>query len=1118
MSTNFASLGIAVESSQAAKAADDLDKLVDSAEGAQKAIDGLGKTGEGLANTGKKVSLAEADVAQSIDKSTAARDRQAGASRKATDSAVAEISVISQLDKAMTGNISSMESLVQAEGLLERARKGGLVTIEEQAKYQDQLGKAYDKIEKAEAKELAQKQKLIEAENRQIEALKRTVNGIDPVTAKLAKLEAQEKALNDLHKSGQIDADRYNEALAKIGKDRAGLTEAAGAFDKLKLGTRQAQENVMQLANAIQAGDLGSGARAIAQLGAGAGESAKSLAGMLLPAGLLVAVIGSLGYAYFDAMKQAREFNSAINGGTNGAGQTIASLKDMADGAGRVTGNLSGAREAVVSLASGAATSGTQMRNLAEAAAAVSEVTGQGAGELAKSFATAGDTATEAASKISSQYGLITLEQYQVIKGLDDQGDSQRALDVLSEDLNQAALTRLKTYRESLSDVERDWDKIKNAIKGAYAEVRSEIFPDLAKQIEITQRVLDTRKGGGVAGAISNGLSSLNTALGLGTGEHDDSTEALEKKLAELKSRLAASSAQTAAIGEATDANQKAIKAQRELDAQLDNVSPLNKRKAGLEKLNDQFKALYENAEKTGQKSPLLDGVSYDGGKFSGGAYDTLLKGLEDKNKDPKTAGAQVDLTSFNDAKNDLAAITASYKNYQKELDAAQKAGLVSQADYLLRREALIGNERDQVTAAYEAEIAALEAAKGKKTTTAAQSIQLDQKIADARAGMLKAQKDADSQLTVIATNEKGRLEQLTAASEAYVNQLERQRAALEAAGSRAANGLGLGDRQAALQASLDATTDKFNDERAKLLDRRKTAPDKYSQEDYMRDLASLEDAERKYRDTVVDNYDKMSEAQGDWRSGASSAFQNYLQSANDVAGQTKSLFTSAFSSMEDAIANFALTGKLSFSDFAKSVLADMAKIAARQAASQGLSALFGIASSALSAYLGGGGGNGLAAGSAGAASSNLGASSAGYSSTYFPQALGGAWSRGVQMFADGGAFTNSVVSKPTAFGMANGKTGVMGEAGDEAIMPLTRTAGGALGVRAIGGGGGSSNNQVVIQQSFSVPDGQGNPSDADSQAVAQAYAKSAKQGAQEQIARDLRPGGQIWAAINNRS
>ncbi|MEZ0547768.1 phage tail length tape measure family protein, partial [Pseudomonas sp. Env-37] len=758
MSTNFASLGIAVESSQAAKAADDLDKLVDSAEGAQKAIDDLGKTGEGLANTGKKITQAENEVAQGVDKSTAAIDRRSGANRKATESAAAEITVISQLDKAMTGNIDSIESLVRAEGLLERARKGGLVTIEDQAKYQDQLGKAYDKIEKAEAKELAQKQKLIEAENRQIEALKRTVNGIDPVTAKLAKLESQEKALNDLHKTGQIDAERYQDALAKIGKDRAGLTATETAFDKLKLGTRQAQENVMQLANALQSGDLGSGARAIAQLGAGAGESAKSLAGMLIPAGLLVAVIGSLGYAYFDAMKQAREFNAAINGGTNGAGQTIASLKDMADGAGRVTGNLSGAREAVVSLASGAATSGTQMRNLAEAAAAVSEVTGQGAGELAKSFATAGQTATEAAGKISSQYGLLTLEQYQVIKGLDDQGDSQRALDVLSEDLNQTALARLKTYRESLSDVERDWDKIKTAIKGAYAEVRSEIFPDLAKQIEITQRVLDTRKGGGVAGAISNGLSSLNTALGLGAGEHDDSTEALEKKLAALKARQAASSNLAIATGENTDANQKAIEAQKALDAQLDNINPLNKRKAAQDKLNQQFRTLYENAEKTGQKSPLLDGVNYDGGKFSGGAYDTLLKGIQDKNKDPKVAGTQVDLTSFNNAKNNLSDIVTDYRNAQKELEAQQKAGVVSLSDYAKQRSTLINQEKDDVTAAYQAEIDALEAAKAKKGTTAAQSIQLDQKIADARQGMVKAQKDADSQLTVIATNEKGRL------------------------------------------------------------------------------------------------------------------------------------------------------------------------------------------------------------------------------------------------------------------------------------------------------------------------------------------------------------------------
>lgn len=1115
MSTNFASLGIAVESSQAAKAADDLDKLVDSAEGAQKAIDELGKTGEGLANTGKKVSQAEADVAQSIDKSTAARDRQAGASQRTGATATAEIAVIKQLQSAMEGNLGSIEQIIQAEGSLERARKTGMVEAADQVKYQEKITAAYDKLEKAEAKELAQKQRLIEAEGRRIEALKRTVNGIDPVTSKLAKLEERERALNELHRIGEKDATEYNEALARIGKDRAGLTEATSAFDKLKLGTRQAQENVIQLANALQSGDLGSGARAIAQLGAGAGASAKSMASMLIPAGLLVAVIGSLGYAYFDAMKQAREFNAAINGGTNGAGQTIASLKDMADGAGRITGNMSGAREAVVSLASGAATSGTQMRNLAEAAAAVSEVTGQGAGELAKSFATAGETATEAAGKISSQYGLLTLEQYQVIKGLDDQGDSQRALDVLSEDLNQAALQRLKSYRESLSDVERDWDKIKNAIKGAYAEVRSEIFPDLAKQIEITQRVLDTRKGGGVAGAISNGLSSLNSALGLGTGEHDDSTEALEKKLAGLKSRLAASSAQTAATGEATDANQKAIEAQKALDAQLDNINPLNKRKAAQDKLNLQFKTLYENAEKTGQKSPLLDGVSYDGSNFSGGAYDTLKKGLDAKNKDPKTGGTQVDLTGFNDAKNNLAAIAADYKNYQKELDAAQKAGLVSEADYLVRRQALIGNERDQTTAAYESEIAALETAKGRKTTTAAQSIQLDQKIADARAGMVKAQKDADSQLEVLSTNETGRLAKQERAISTYVQALGQQQRALELAGQRAVLGVGQGDRQNALSGELNSQQDRFAQQSLELANQKSDPSRNMSEEEFKRKSQALADANKAATDQIRQNYADVESAQGDWTKGATAAWDNYLDSARNVAGQTKSLFGNAFSSMEDAVVNFATTGKFSFADFTKSVLADMARIATRQASSALLSSLVGSAAS----YLGGSaaGGNGLAAGSAGAASSNLGASAGGYSGSYFPQALGGAWSGGVQMFADGGAFTNTIVSKPTAFGMANGKTGVAGEAGPEAIMPLTRTSSGKLGVMAMGGGGAGS-TQINVEVHI---DGEGNAS---SSADAPGYdlfgkelAAFVEQKYQQMRNKDMGQGGVINKAIKGR-
>lgn len=56
-------------------------------------------------------------------------------------------------------------------------------------------------------------------------------------------------------------------------------------------------------------------------------------------------------------------------------------------------------------------------------------------------------------------------------------------------------------------------------------------------------------------------------------------------------------------------------------------------------------------------------------------------------------------------------------------------------------------------------------------------------------------------------------------------------------------------------------------------------------------------------------------------------------------------------------------------------------------------------------------------------------------------------------MNAKGGVYSNGVYSSPTLFAFAKGgKFGVMGEAGPEAVMPLTRGPDGSLGVRADGG------------------------------------------------------------------
>ncbi|NWE68939.1 phage tail tape measure protein [Pseudomonas gingeri] len=1020
-----------------------------------------------IAELGVKIDSADAIQAKT------SLDEMAKAGGRAEQSAASLMSEMQALEKSLSTNAKTTQDLTKQRDALTKLTQTGAYGEAEAAKISAQL----DKQQVALAKSALEEQK----------ALNKLLGAIDPATAGLSKLDSQVEQLGKHLDAGRISQEQYNTALSKIDKDYAKLEKTTTGFDKLRLGTRQAQENVVQLGNALSSGDWGSGVRAVAQLGAGAGASAVGLLAMLAPLALATAAVGGLAVAYYQGSKEQDNYNKVLTLTGNFAGVSAGQLGDMARQVSATVGTTGQAAAVLALLADNGKIAGESFAGITQAAVSMQEATGKAVSETVAEFSKLADEPVKASAALNEQYHYLTASVYSQIAALEEQGDHAGAVKLATEAYADAINERTPKILENLSFWERAYNAVARAADGLKNAGRRDINADI-----------ESAKAGLLEAQNMDGLFQNQKSK-------DALIEFRQNRLNMLEDEKSAQADIAKWEGEQAKAQGDAISSMAKIDA-LTKSSWTNEQKR-TEAIKD-YKRQLDDIRKVAPNDPRLAQATID----------KNIANINDKFKDPKAAATQVDLSGFNDAKNDLAAISASYKNYQKELDAAQKAGLVSQADYLLRREALIGNERDQVTAAYEAEIAALEAAKGKKTTTAAQSIQLDQKIADARAGMLKAQKDADSELEVLAANEQGRLRKQALAVKTYTDALQQQVETLRLQGRRAASGLGLGDRQRGLQDQQNAIDDRINQQKLDLANQYGDGSRGMSLDEYNQKLAALTETQQKLRDTAVSNYNDMSAAQGDWTAGASSAWQNYLESARDVAGQTKSLFTSAFSSMEDAIANFALTGKLSFSDFAKSVLADMAKIAARQAASQGLSALFGIASSALGAYFGGGGGNGLAAGSAGAASSNLGASSAGYSSTYFPQALGGAWSRGVQMFADGGAFTNSIVSKPTAFGMANGKTGVMGEAGDEAIMPLTRTAGGALGVRAVGSGGGSSNNQVIIQQSFSVPDGQGNPNDADSQAVAQAYAKSAKQGAQEQIARDLRPGGQIWAAINNRS
>ena len=144
------------------------------------------------------------------------------------------------------------------------------------------------------------------------------------------------------------------------------------------------------------------------------------------------------------------------------------------------------------------------------------------------------------------------------------------------------------------------------------------------------------------------------------------------------------------------------------------------------------------------------------------------------------------------------------------------------------------------------------------------------------------------------------------------------------------------------------------------------------------------------------------------------------------------------FDGMTDALGDFVTTGKANFRSFATSVISDLSRIALK-------ASITGIFDSISNSSSGG------ILGTIGRAISK-----------FIPNAKGGVYES-----PSLNTYSNGIYDSPQFFAFAKG-AGVFGEAGPEAIMPLTRTSDGSLGVRAInsksGNGGGDITYAPVYQ------------------------------------------------------
>ncbi|TKU41546.1 phage tail tape measure protein [Citrobacter sp. wls757] len=202
-----------------------------------------------------------------------------------------------------------------------------------------------------------------------------------------------------------------------------------------------------------------------------------------------------------------------------------------------------------------------------------------------------------------------------------------------------------------------------------------------------------------------------------------------------------------------------------------------------------------------------------------------------------------------------------------------------------------------------------------------------------------------------------------------------------------------------------------------------------------------LKDAGYEKELTALRNYyaeeDKL---RGDWKAGAVSGWNEYLEAATNTYDSVKNVASSTLIGLSDMLTELMTTGKASVKEFGKSMLKMILDVTNRLMVAYAVQAAMGWISG-------------------GAAPSSGGGQSFAVPS-YTPNAKGGVYDS-----PSLSKYVNGVYDSPQYFAFQGAskfaKGGVFAEAGAEAIMPLTRDSAGRLGVRAQGGGG--SQPQVNI-------------------------------------------------------
>lgn len=379
----------------------------------------------------------------------------------------------------------------------------------------------------------------------------------------------------------------------------------------------------------------------------------------------------------------------------------------------------------------------------------------------------------------------------------------------------------------------------------------------------------------------------------------------------------------------------------------------------------------------------------------------------------------------------------------------------------------------------------------GKKTAEVTEQQKLQFDIADGKLEGLNATQR--QRLEQLAT-EVDRLNAVKKANEdnlkvaEYVANLQRENANNAATLNADIVGAGMGDKTRDRMRERLAVEREFNEKRADLQLRYLTGEIK-NQGEYDRYTGELEKAQAERLANYESYYQQIDQLDADWVTGARDGLANWVDDATNYSSQAASAMQSAMSGITSNIVDMLNDNEASWKDWSVSVLKSIQTVLVNMAIANAVSSIGSLFSFGAAA------GGSTPSGSYASAAAGVKLNAKG----------------GVYESADLSKFSNSIVNSPTMFAFAKG-AGLMGEAGPEAIMPLTRAADGSLGVRALDSGQGQGGG-------LSVSIGDINFNSQTQQPASQGIASAAGRQLTDAILRTVndevsRPGTPLWRAI----